>query len=147
MLIEKAKNKDDLINKLNLIIKNTSNEEVLRELQNIILYALDGALCGIEKKDLIQKIDKKVGDEYMSTLIDRLTAENRRVLNEGIQKGLETGIKTGIKTGMKTGMIDGRKKERKEVVKKMLLMDFKDDIILSVSGVTKKELEEIKNKI
>ena len=83
----------------------------------------------------------------MSTLIDRLTAENRRVLNEGIQKGLETGIKTGIKTGMKTGMRDGRKKERKEVVKKMLLMDFKDDIILSVSGVTKKELEEIKNKI
>ena len=47
---------------------------------------------------------------------------------------------------MKTGMRDGRKKERKEVVKKMLLMDFKDDIILSVSGVTKKELEEIKNK-
>ena len=143
MLIEKAKNKDDLINKLNLIIKNTSNEEVLRELQNIILYALDGALCGIEKKDLIQKIDEKVGDEYMSTLIDRLTAENRRVLNEGIQKGLETGIKNGMKTGMR----DGRKKERKEVVKKMLLMDFKDDIILSVSGVTKKELEEIKNKI
>ena len=114
MLIEKAKNKDDLINKLNLIIKNTSNEEVLRELQNIILYALDGALCGIEKKDLIQKIDEKVGDEYMSTLIDRLTAENRRVLNEGIQKGLETGIKNGMKTGMR----DGRKKERKEVVKK-----------------------------
>ena len=28
----------------------------------------------------------------------------------------------------------------------MLLMDFKDDIILSVSGVTKKELEEIKYK-
>lgn len=147
MLIEKAKNKDDLINKLNLIIKNTSNEDFLRELQNIILYALDGALCGIEKKDLIKKIDEKVGDKYMSTLIDRLTAENRRVLNEGIQKGLETGIKTGIKTGMKTGMRDGRKKERKEVVKKMLLMDFKDDIILSVSGVTKKELEEIKNKI
>ena len=147
MLIEKAKNKDDLINKLNLIIKNTSNEDFLRELQNIILYALDGALCGIEKKDLIKKIDEKVGDKYMSTLIDRLTAENRRVLNEGIQKGLETGIKTGIKTGMKTGMRDGRKKERKEVVKKMLLMDFKDDIILSVSGVTKKELEEIKNKM
>ena len=37
--------------------------------------------------------------------------------------------------------------ERKEVVKKMLLMDFKDDIILSVSGVIKKELEAIKNKI
>ena len=96
-----------------------------------------------KKEEFVPLEEGKVGDEYMSTLIDRLTAENRRVLNEGIQKGLETGIKNGMKTGMR----DGREKERKEVVKKMLLMDFKDDIILSVSGVTKKELEEIKNKI
>lgn len=154
MLIEKSKDKKDLINKMDLIIKNTDNKRYLNELQNIILYALNGSLSNVEQKELIEKIDKKVGEEYMSTLIDRLTAENRRVLNEGIQKGIKAGIKTGIKTGMKdgiktgmkTGMKNGIEKHKEEVVKKMLSMDFKEDMILVISGATKEEFEKIKAK-
>ena len=127
MFIEKARNKSDLIDKLYLIIKSTNNKCYLRELKNIILYALNGALCSIEKKELIQKIDQKVGDEYMSTLIDRLAAENRKVLNEGIEAGI--------------------KKKKKEVAIKMLSMNFQEDIILNVSGVTKEELEGIKKEL
>lgn len=150
MLIEKAKDKKDLIKKLNLIIKNCNDERQLEKLKDIILYALDNSICNIEQEDLIEKIDEKVGDKDMSTLIERLTAENRRILNQGIAQGTEAGIKTGIKTGMKTGiktgMNNGIKKQKTEVVKRMLAMNFEENIILEVSGVTKKELEEIKKE-
>lgn len=149
MLIEKAKDKRDLIEKLNLIIKKCKDEKQLEELKNIILYALSDALCNIEQEELIEKIDEKVGED-MSTLVERLTAENRRILNQGIAQGtkagIQTGIKTGIKTGMKTGMDNGIKKHKEEVVKRMLVMNFEENVILEVSGVTKEELEEIKAK-
>lgn len=132
MLIEKSRNKKDLINKIDIIIKSTNNKNYLKDLKNIILYALNGALSNIQQKELVEKINEKTGDEYMSTLIDRLTNENKKVLNEGIQIGIKTGIKNGIN------------KNKIEVVKKMILMDFKEDVILKISGVTKKELEEIR---
>ena len=88
MLIEKAKDKRDLIEKLNLIIKKCKDEKQLEELRNIILYALSGALCNIEQEELIEKIDEKVGED-MSTLVERLTAENRRILNQGIAQGVK----------------------------------------------------------
>ena len=148
MIIEKAKNKKDLLEKIDLIIKNCNDEKQLEELKNIILYALDNSLNNIEQEEIIEKIEMKVGDKTMSTLIDRLTAENRRILNQGIKKGMETGIKTGIKTGMKTGMKTGIKTgietQRNDVVKRMLAMKFKDNIILEVSGATQQELEKIK---
>jgi len=146
MLIEKAKDKKDLIEKLNLIIKKCSNEKHLEELRNIILYALNNALCGIEQEKLVERIDEKVGEDNMSTLVERLTAENRRILNQGIAQGTKAGIQTGIKTGMKTGMNNGIKKHKTEVAKKMLSMNFEESVILEVSGVTKQELEEIKGK-
>ena len=142
MLIEKAKDKKDLVSKLNVIIKSTNNRTHLNQLKDIVLYALNGSLCNIEQEEIIEKIDTKVGEESMSTLIDRLTAENRRVLNEGIQKGIKKGIKAGMKNGMKNGI----EKQKVEVAKKMLSMDFKEDVILTISGVTKEELEKIKRE-
>ena len=146
MLIEKSKNKKDLIEKLNLIIKNCDDEKQLEKLKDIILYALDNSICNIDQEKLIEKINEKVGDKDMSTLIERLTAENRRILNQGIAQGTKAGIQTGIKTGMKTGMDNGIRKQKTEVVKRMLSMNFEENIILEVSGVTKEELEEIKKK-
>ncbi len=146
MLIEKAKDKNELLIKLDNIIQNCNNKEQLCELEDIILYALDNALCNIEQEIIIEKIHKKVGDESMSTLIDRLTAENKRILKQGRDEGMRDGIKTGIKTGMKTGIKSGIQKKKEEVIGRMLSMNFEEDIILKISGATKQELEKVKEK-
>ena len=143
MLIEKAKDKKDLIEKIDSIIKNCNNKQHLKELENIILYALNDALCYIEQEEIIEKINKKVGEENMSTLVQRLAAENRRILKQGIDKGMKTGIKTGMKTGIqtgiKTGMENGVQKKKIDVIKRMLSMNFDEELILKIADATKKE--------
>ncbi len=146
MLIEKAKDKNELLIKLDSIVQNCNNKEQLYELEDIVLYALDNALCNIEQEIIIEKIHKKVGEESMSTLIDRLTAENKRILKQGRDEGMRDGIKNGIKTGIKTGMKNGIQKNKKEVIERMLSMNFEEDIILKISGATKQELEKVKEK-
>lgn len=138
MLIEKAKNKNELMEKLESIIQNCNNKQHLKELEDIILYALNDAICDINQEEILEKINKKVGEENMSTLVERLAAENRRILKQGREEGIKTGIKTGMKNGIQ--------KQKSEVIKKMISMNFEENIILEISGATKQELEKIKEK-
>lgn len=132
MIIEKAKNKKDLLDKIDLLIKNCNDKKQLEEFKGVVLYVLDSSLSNIEQEEIIGKIERKVGDKSMSTLIDRITEENRRILNQGRKEGIKTGMKTGIET------------QRNDTIKRMIAMKFKDSIILEVSGATKEELEKIK---
>ena len=66
MVIEKSKNKEELINNLELIIKTTKQKEQLNKLANLINY--------------IQ--ENKGGECSMSTLYDRIIDENRRLIKK-----------------------------------------------------------------
>lgn len=131
MMIEKAKDKKELLEKLENIIRENKNKNQLEELKNIIIYFLNGAIDNIEKDKLLEKINKKVGEENMSTLMERLIEEDRKVWNEGISKGMTKGIE----------------KNRNSVAKKMLKMNFEDKIILEVVEITREQLEKIKKNI
>lgn len=123
MLIEKSKNKKDLKNNLIEIIKTTKDKEKLDELADIIIYILDSVLENKEQEKLLENINKKIGDEKMSTLIDRLTDENKRMIKLGISQN------------------------KKQVVENMIKINLKDEIILKSTGIEREELEKIKNKM
>ncbi len=120
MLIEKSKNKEELIDNLSLIIKTTKDKEKLEKLTNIIKYLLENTLNENIKQELLEKIDRKVGEKQMSTLYDRLLAENKRILKQG------------------------EKQKEREIVKNMVNKKLDDEIILEITGINKEELEKIK---
>ena len=131
MLLEKSKNKKELIQNINEIIRNTKNKQCLEELTSIILYILNETLNEDEQQELLNKIDNKVGDDKMSTLIDRLIAERKRDVNQGMMQGLKQGLKQGLR----------------QVVENMLNLNMEDEIIIKTTGIGREELGKIKNKM
>lgn len=123
MFIEKAESKEKLIENLNVIIKSTKDKEKLKELANIISYLLDNVLEEETQEELLEKIDRKVGEKNMSTLYDRLLAEARRDIKKG------------------------ERKAQKEIAKNMVSKNLEDQIILETTGIKKEELEKIKSKL
>ncbi len=123
MLIEKSKNKEDLRNNINLIIRQTENKYELEELSDIINYILNDILEETEQEDLLNKIYRKVGENSMSTLYDRLLAETKNTLKQGRMEGIMS------------------------IIKNMLSMNFDDQTILKATNVKKEELEKIKSEM
>ncbi len=120
MLIEKARNYKELVENLDIIINQTSDNEILDELSNIINYLLENVLEEKIQQQLLEKIERKVGDSNMSELIDRLKKE---------------------------GEERRRQEYRKEVAKNMLDKNLDEKIIIETTGIQKKDLEEIKSKL
>lgn len=123
MFIEKSETKEELLESLNIIIKSTRNREKLEELANIISYLLDNVLDGDIQAEMLEKINRKAGEKEMSTLYDRLLAENRSLIKQGKKEG------------------------QRKIVKNMINKKIDDEIILETTGIKKEELEEIKNKL
>ena len=79
----------------------------------------------------------------MSTLYDRLVAENRKIMKEGEKIGERRGEKIGEKRGEKIG----ERKSQKQIAQNMIHKKLDGEIILEVTGIKKEELEEMKNKL
>ncbi len=60
------------------------------------------------------------------------------------EKGLEEGIKEGREEGVKEGIKEGAKQERLEIAKNMLKEKVNIEVIERVTGLTKEEIEKLK---
>ena len=63
--------------------------------------------------------------------------------NEGYQKGKIEGIEEGKIEGKKEGKIEGKKEKALEIAKNMKIKGMDIDTIISITGLTKNEIEEI----
>lgn len=131
MFLEKARNKKEMIEHLNTIIGLCKNKEMLGEIIDIINYLLENVIQDETKEELIEKILKKVGDDDMSTLKERLLAENRSLINQGKREGRKEGIII----------------EKRQIAKNMLINNLEDSIIVKTTNIKKKDLEEIKKDL
>ena len=123
MMLEKSKNKKELGENLTKIIKNTNDVEKLTEIANIILYLLNNTLEHIVENKILSEISKKVGDDNMSTLYERILAENKELLRRGKKAGTE------------------------QVAINMLSMELDDETILEATKLSREELEKIKSNL
>ena len=92
MIIEKSKNKQELKENLELIVKHAKNKKQLYEISNIIYYLLNDTLEEVTKNELLEKLEIKIkkGD-IMSDLYERLVNENREMIRKGKKEGKMEG--------------------------------------------------------
>lgn len=137
MVIEKSKNKAELQENLELIVKNAKSKENLMEISNIMEYLFYDMIEESAKEMLIEKINLKIRKEEkdMSSLYERLLAETCEMIKEGKNEGIEEGKKIM------------REIMKKEATQALLKNNVDEEIILKSMKITKKELEEIKKNM
>ena len=64
---------------------------------------------------------------------------------EGRTDGIKEGIREGIKEGIKEGIREGAKEQNIKIAKKMLEQKLDIEIIMNTTGLSKEEIEKIRN--
>lgn len=118
MLIEKSKNKEELKNNLELIIGRCSKRKQLEELGDIILYLLRGILKEKEQEELLKKIQKKVGENSMSSWLDTMIEKNKNYEGKKYAKNM---IKKKFEDSVILEITEITKKELKELKKELAM--------------------------
>ena len=134
MLMEKAKNKEELLEIVKEILDNLKSIKLLPKIRQYLIDMQEGRT---ELKEMIEIINEreKEGKDKMSTLCDRLRYENEVIR----KKAREQGVKEGIKEGIKEAIIS--------LVKNMLRQNEEEDKILTYANIKKEELEKIKEEL
>ena len=88
MLIEKSNNKEEMLENIKRIIENTKDVNQLIKLRNYIQIIQRDVLQG-EEKEILEIISKKVGNDEMSTLVERLRRENEAIRKEARKEARE----------------------------------------------------------
>ena len=80
MIIEKSKNRAELKENIDIIIKNVKEKENLEKIKEIILYLLEDLLEKATQEKILEKIETKIKKEEknMSSLCERLLEELRQ---------------------------------------------------------------------
>ncbi len=69
------------------------------------------------------------------------------IQNTAFEKGEKKGRAEGMKEGREKGMKEGEKKGKIDVAKKGLKSGFPIDVIIQLTGLTKEEIEKLKEKL
>lgn len=123
MFLEKAKNYEELIENLQVIIKTTKTRKNLNEMYNMIRYLLDKVLNKEMQLELLEKIERKVGEGNLSTLAERLRKD---LLNQRKQ---------------------AKEEREKEIAENMIHLKLDEKIILQATGIKKEQLEKMKKEL
>ncbi len=124
MFLEKSESYEELIENLDIMIETIKNKEKLKELANIISYLLNDVLEEKVQKQLLQKIERKVGERGMSILIETLRKES-----------------------MEKQINQGKQESQRKIAKNMIYLKVDEDIILKTTEINKEQLEEIKKEL
>lgn len=135
MLIEKAKNEKELKNVFKSIIEDTKDEKILEEIVKIVFYLYNKILSKEFKSEILERIHERIGEGRMSNFVERFEEENIRKA----KKELEEAKKVAMEIGKREG--------RMNTVKNMIKEEYKDEVIMKITEITKRELEEIKNQL
>jgi predicted transposase/invertase (TIGR01784 family) len=80
----------------------------------------------------------------LAELREKWEMDYRSGMNYAKEEGLKEGIEKGIEKGIEQGIKKGKKQEQKEMVRKMLAQNLSIDMIIEITGLTKEEIQEIK---
>ena len=133
MLIEKSKNTEEIAETLEKIINKTQKED--KELLKSIIEIFLEEKIGIQKStELIRKLESE--SDSMLAIVDMIRKEN--------QMYIDMGRKEGKKEGKKVGRIEGKKDTLREIAIKMLKKNLTEKEITEITGISKKELNNLK---
>ena len=140
-LLEMAKKENKEIKEATEVYEVLTGEEEVKRLAEIRLMSeLEEQSALATARDKGAKEGRKQG----------LEEGKKKGLEEGKKKGLEEGKKKGLEEGKKQGLEEGKEQGEKqkeiEIVTKMLSKKMNIEDIIELTGMTKEEIEKIKNK-
>lgn len=91
-------------------------------------------------KEAVEKLDRISEDERMQRIID---LREKAIMDE--KAIYRKGIKDGREEGRIAGKIEGEKNEKIQIAKNMLQEKMSIEVITKVTGLTKEEIEKLKN--
>ena len=137
MLIEKSKNTEEIAKTLEKIINRIQKED--KELLKSIIEIFLEEKIGIQKStELIKKLESE--SDSMLAIVDMIRKENQMY----IDMGRKEGKKEGKREGKKVGRIEGKKDTLREIAIKMLKKNLTEKEITEITGISKKELNNLK---
>ena len=118
MLIEKSKTKEEMVTNIKKVIENTKDIKQLKKLKNYIIYIQKDVLKEKEE-EILEMISRRVGNDQMSTLIERLRKEN-----DAIRKEAKEEARKELRE-------EARKEAREEVriEKETIIKSFKEEML------------------
>ena len=119
--------KDQLLDWL-IFLENPESEMVTRKMEE-----------NENLKEAVEKLDRISEDEKMQRIIE-LREKAIRDEHAIYDKGLDDGIEKGIQKGKEKGA----KEEKIKIVKSMLKENMDIEIIIKITGLTKEEIEKLK---
>lgn len=99
-------------------------------------------------KEVLEEISADERERYLAHLREKYIRDSKSIekygydngLDDGLKQGIEKGLKQGLEKGFKNGLDDGLK----QVAKEMLKQKFTIEQIVSVTKLTKEEIEKLK---
>lgn len=123
MLIEKARDTKEIIEAIENILENITEKDKLLQMADIIYNLFLSQIDIKNQKQIMKKIDEKVGDNNMDEIIARIRAGDEKRLK---QKEREVTKKTAVK---------------------MLQKGFDIELIQEILGIKIEEIKRLKAKI
>ena len=144
MLIEKSENKEETLENIKMIIENTKDIHTLIKLRKYIVFIQEEVLKEKEE-EILNMIEEKMGDDMMSTLIERLRKEN-----EAIRKQVREETKKELKEKAReeaNKKIEEARKEIREQIRKQVREETKKELKEKAREEANKKIEEARKEI
>ena len=119
--------KDQLLDWL-VFLENPESERVTRKMEE-----------NENLKEAVEKLDRISEDEKMQRIIElreKAIRDEHAIYDKGLGDGIEKGIEKGKEKGAK--------EEKIKIVKSMLKENMDIEIIIKITGLTKEEIEKLK---
>lgn len=128
MLIEKARNNEELVNYLdNIVTKSNSYSDENKVILILIINLLLRKKIGEKKSNELVEI-LKGEDENMLAVLDMIEKDNKRIFRKG----------------KKEGKIEGKKENQIRIAKKLLQMKMPLKQIIEITELSNKDIENLK---
>ena len=133
MILEKERNTESLIETVYEINRKTKekDKQVLYDAMYLLIEEKFGTKVA---EEIIRKFIRE-GSDDMLAMQQMVREENRRLIRQGERQGRILGEKQGKIIAVE------------QIAKKMLKIGTEDSVIKNVTGITEKQLKEIKEKL
>ena len=132
MLMEKIKNKEELIDVLESIVKEDLTKQEKKFMLDILTNIVEEEIGKEKAGELKEKIEKK---EVNNMVTENLRNIFRMNYNEGVEFGIQKGIQNGIQTATRNFVIQ------------MIKNKMSDKTIKKITKINDEQLKEIKENM
>ena len=96
-------------------------------------------------KKVLEEISQDEHERYLAELRQKYIMDQKAIEGAGFDKGLKAGIEQGIEQGIKQGIQQGIDQNTNAIAKKLKEQNIDIEVISKVTGLSIKEIENLKN--